>query len=171
MTSVQGQVTSVTQLLVKLVNVGVFPSSSFLPPSQPSFFRSTLPTIRGRFREDDDRYSKFWTDILNSLPSTVAQQTLFSSLCYSLAQLPSPLGVTAQDRGIVVQESLLLHAIFGPLQPESDAWNSVLGVILTRDWNEGHARIFVCWAAGAARGTTNSKGQYDRQIFVDECQS
>ncbi|OAX31462.1 hypothetical protein K503DRAFT_787811 [Rhizopogon vinicolor AM-OR11-026] len=30
--------------------------------------------------------------------------------------------------------------------------------MLTRDWNESHARIFVCWAAGAARSTTNSKG-------------
>lgn len=159
----------VTQLLVKLVNVGVFPSSLFLPPSQPSFFRSTLATIRGRFRQDDDqRYSKFWTDILNSLPFTVAQQTIFSSLCSSLSQVPSPLGVMAQDRGIVVQQSLLLRAMFGTLQPESDVWNSVLGVMLTRDWNESHARIFVCWAAGAIKDTTNSKGQYPPLILVDE---
>ncbi|KAG0705158.1 telomere length regulation protein-domain-containing protein, partial [Suillus ampliporus] len=154
----QDRITSITQLLTKLVNVGVFPSSSFLPPSQPSFFRSTLATIRARFIQDDDhRYSKFWTDILLSLPSTVAQQTIFASLCSSLAQLPSNLGVTAQDRGIVVQESLLLRAMFGTLQPGSDVWNAVLGVMLTRDWKESHARIFVCWAAGAKTGTMNSE--------------
>ena len=153
------KITSVTQLLVKLVNVGVFPSSSFLPPFQPSFFRSTLSVIRGRFRQgDDQRYSEFWTDILNSLPSTVAQQTIFASLCSSLTQSPSPLGVTAQDRGIVVQQSLLLRAMFGALQPESDIWNGVLGVMMTRDWNESHARVFVSWAAGATRSTMNFKG-------------
>jgi telomere length regulation protein len=161
-----GQITSITQLFVKLVNVGVFPSSSSLPPFQPSFFRSSLDTIRGRFKEDDDqRCSKFWTDILNSLPSTVAQQTIFSSLCHSLAQLPSPLGVTARDRGIVVQESILLRAMFGPLQPDSDVWNSVLGVMLTHNWNENHARIFISWAAGAIKGTMNSEGQYGHSIY------
>ncbi|KAG2077827.1 hypothetical protein BDR04DRAFT_999144 [Suillus decipiens] len=146
----QDGITSITQLLMKLVNVGVFPSSSFLPQSQPSFFRSTLATIRVKFKQDDDHsYSKFWTNILISLPSMVAQQTIFASLCSSLAQLPSNLGVTSQDRGIVVQESLLLHAIFGTLQPESDLWDGVLGVMLSRDWKESHARIFVSWAAGA----------------------
>ncbi|KAG1891495.1 telomere length regulation protein-domain-containing protein [Suillus subluteus] len=154
----QDRITSVTQLLMKLVNVGVFPSSSFLPQSQPSFFRSTLATIRVKFRQDDDHsYSKFWTNTLISLPSTVAQQTIFASLCSSLAQLPSNLGVTAQDRGIVVQESLLLHAMFGTLQPESDVWNEVLGVMLSRDWKESHARIFVSWAAGAKTGPMNSE--------------
>ncbi|KAG1754283.1 telomere length regulation protein-domain-containing protein [Suillus lakei] len=137
----QDRITSVTQLLMKLVNVGVFPSSPFLPPSQPSFFRSTLATIRARFRQDDDHsYSEFWTDALISLPSTVAQQTIFASLCSSLAQLPSNLGVTAQDRGIVVQESILLRAMFGTLQPESDVWNGVLGVMLSRDWKETGAK-------------------------------
>ncbi|KAG1877622.1 telomere length regulation protein-domain-containing protein [Suillus subalutaceus] len=154
----QDRITSVTQLLMKLVNVGVFPSSSFLPQSQPSFFRSTLATIRVKFRQDDDHsYSKFWTNTLISLPSTVAQQTIFASLCSSLAQLPSNLGVTAQDRGVVVQESLLLHAMFGTLQPKSDVWNEVLGVMLSRDWKESHARIFVSWAAGAKTGPMNSE--------------
>ncbi|KAG1826797.1 telomere length regulation protein-domain-containing protein [Suillus subaureus] len=140
----QDRITSVAQLLMKLVNVGVFPSLSFLPQSQPSFFRSTLATIRVRFKQDDDHnYSKFWTNTLISLPSTVAQQTIFASLCSSLTQLPSNLGVTARDRGIVVQESLLLRAMFGTLRPESDA------PILSRDWKESHARIFVSWAAGA----------------------
>ncbi|KAG1756297.1 telomere length regulation protein-domain-containing protein [Suillus paluster] len=154
----QDMITSATQLLMKLVNVGVFPSSSFLPPSQPSFFRSTLATIRARFRQDDDhRYSKFWTDILLSLPSTVAQQTIFTSLCSSLVHLPSNLGMTAQERGIVVQESMLLRAMFGMLQPESDAWNAVLSVMLTRDWKESHARIFVSCVAGAKTGPMNSE--------------
>jgi len=66
--------------------------------------------------------------------------------------------VTAQDRGIVVQQSLLLRAMFGALQPESDIWNGVLGVMMTRDWNESHARVFVSWAAGATRSTMNFKG-------------
>ncbi|KAG2364498.1 telomere length regulation protein-domain-containing protein, partial [Suillus spraguei] len=154
----QDGITSITQLLMKLVNVGVFPSSSFVPQSQPSFFRSTLATIRVKFRQDDDHsYSNFWTNILISLPSTVAQQAIFASLCSSLAQLPSNLGVMSQDRGIVVQESLLLHAIFGTLQPESDVWDGVLGVMLSRNWKESHARIFVSWAAGAKTGPMNSE--------------
>jgi hypothetical protein len=61
--------------------------------------------------------------------------------------------------------------MFGTLQPESDAWNSVLGVMLTRDWNESHARIFVSWASGVTGDTTNSKGQYTDYIFGDEFQS
>jgi telomere length regulation protein len=144
---------------MKLVNVGVFPCSSFLPQSQPSFFRSTLATIRVKFRQDDDHiYSKFWENTLISLPSTVAQQTIFASLCSSLAQLPSNLGVTAQDRGIVVRESSLLNAMFGTIHPESDVWNGVLGVMLSRDWKESHARIFVSWAAGAKKtGPMNSE--------------
>lgn len=161
---------SVTQLLIKLVNVGVFPSSSFLPLSQSSFFRSTLVTIRTKFKQDNDHsYSKFWTNVLINLPSTVAQQTIFASLCSSLAQLPNNLSVTAQDRGIVVQESFLLRAMFGTLQPESDVWNGVLGVVLSRDWKESHARIFVSWAAGAKTGPINSQGQCFDQILVDTC--
>lgn len=154
----QDRTTSVAQLLLKLVNVGVFPSSSFLSPSQPSFFRSTLATIRAKFRQDIGHdYSKFWTNTLISLSSTVAQQTIFASLCCSLTQLPSNLSATAQDRGIVVQESLLLRSMFGALKPESDVWNGVLGVMLSRDWKENHARIFVSWAAGAKTGPVNSE--------------
>lgn len=157
---------------MKLVNVGVFPSSSFLSPSQPSFFRSTLVTIRAKFRQDNGHsYSKFWTNTLISLPSMVAQQTIFASLCCSLAQLPSNLSVTVKDRGIVVQESLLLRAMFGALQPESDVWNGVLGVMLSRDWKESHARIFVSWAAGAKTDLMNSEGRCSNQILVDARQS
>lgn len=154
------------------MNVGVFPSSSFLSPSQPSFFRSTLATIRAKFRQDIGHdYSKFWTNTLISLSSTVAQQTIFASLCCSLTQLPSNLSATAQDRGIVVQESLLLRSMFGALQPESDVWNGVLGVMLSRDWKENHARIFVSWAAGAKTGPVNSEGRYSNQILGNARQS
>jgi telomere length regulation protein len=101
----------------------------------------------------------------------VAQQTIFASLCCSLAQLPSNLSVTVKDRGIVVQESLLLRAMFGALQPESDVWNGVLGVMLSRDWKESHARIFVSWAAGAKTDLMNSEGRCSNQILVDARQS
>jgi hypothetical protein len=38
------------------------------------------------------------------------------------------------------------------LRLKSDVWNGVLGVMLSRDWKESYARIFVSWAAGAKTG-------------------
>jgi telomere length regulation protein len=77
------------------------------------------------------------------------------------------MSVAVKDRGIVVQESLLLRSMFGALQPESDVWNGVLGVMLSRDWKESHARIFVSWAAGAKTGPVNSEGRYSNQILME----
>ncbi|KAH7930867.1 hypothetical protein BV22DRAFT_1124623 [Leucogyrophana mollusca] len=146
----EGPPSSLTSLLTKLANHGVFPSSFPLPPSQPSFYRVTLPVIRERLEEDrSKRYSTLWSSVVGSLPSIIIQQTILTSLFSSLAQPPSSvMDASAQGRGSIAREAALLLGILGPLRPDTEIWDSALAVMATRDWNEAHARIFVCWASG-----------------------
>ncbi|KAL4074486.1 telomere length regulation protein-domain-containing protein [Scleroderma yunnanense] len=139
-----------TQLFAKLVNVGVFPSSTYLSPSQPSFFRSVLPLIRRRLREADggaEHYMRLWNCIVSSLSSVFTQQAIVGSLFASLTTLESPLGTSALDRGIITKEAYLLRAVLGDVSPDVDSWQAITTVILTRTWGQNHARLFVCWMA------------------------
>ncbi|KIM65191.1 hypothetical protein SCLCIDRAFT_14911 [Scleroderma citrinum Foug A] len=141
-----------TQLFAKLVNVGVFPSSTYLSPSQPSFFRTALPLIRRRLREVDanaEHYTRLWDCIVSSLPSMFTQQAIVGSFFASLTTLESPLGTSTPDRGIISREAHLSRAVFGEASPDVDNWQAVTTVMLTRTWSQNHARLFVCWMAAS----------------------
>ena len=146
----QDDTSLLTQLFAKLVNVGVFPSSTPLSPTQPSFFRTALPLIRQRLREvGKENYVALWNRIVSSLPSMFTQQTIIASLFASLIALESPLGTSAFDRGIVSREAYLLRAVVGEASPDADGWQVTTTVILTRTWSQNHARVFVCWMAAS----------------------
>ncbi|KAI0060825.1 hypothetical protein BV25DRAFT_1806725 [Artomyces pyxidatus] len=148
---------SLTFLLTKLVNVGAFPASPPSAPAQPSFFHSTLPTIRSRLANqttvDASSYSAIWSDILNSFPSSFTLQSIVTSLFGHLA-VPDPvLETSSKARGLVKREAELVRHILGSaigLNP--DQWEIANAIMLGREWSEGHSRIFVCWAAGAQKG-------------------
>ncbi|KAH7886252.1 telomere length regulation protein-domain-containing protein [Phlebopus sp. FC_14] len=146
--AVADDVSLLTHVLSKLVNVGAFPASRHLPLSQPFFFRYMLPSIRNRLRRNDaQQYQKLWTRTISSLPSVHTQQTVIASLLTALVLPESPLGTSAHDRGIVHREATLLRDVIGDLDPDDDVWDSVVAVVLTRTWSQNHARVFVCWMA------------------------
>lgn len=148
----QDDISLLTQLFAKLVNVGVFPSSTYLSPSQPSFFRTALPLIRRRLREVDanaEHYTRLWDCIVSSLPSMFTQQAIVGSFFASLTTLESPLGTSTPDRGVISREAHLSRAVFGEASPDVDSWQAVTTVMLTRTWSQNHARLFVCWMAAS----------------------
>ncbi|KAF8845019.1 hypothetical protein BDN67DRAFT_942632 [Paxillus ammoniavirescens] len=146
--SVPDDVSLITQLLSKLVNVGAFPGSPYLSPSQPSFCRSTLQSIRHGLKEDDTKsYQKLWNRIISSLPSMLTQQAILVSLFSSLGSLELPLSTSARERGIIRREAIFLRDLVGDISPHDDPWDSLLAVILARSWSENHSRVFVCWLA------------------------
>ncbi|GBE82448.1 telomeric DNA binding protein [Sparassis crispa] len=151
--SSRDRISSVTYLLTKLVNIGVF--SLFKPssPSQPSFFSATLPAIRACFAGPDHAsYSSSWSKVLLSLSSTVVLQSVIASLCSSLADIPRALDPDARSRALVKREAQLLRNVLGNLRKDQgEIVDSVSAVVLGREWSEGHARIFACWAAGAEK--------------------
>ncbi|KAJ7098107.1 telomere length regulation protein-domain-containing protein, partial [Mycena belliarum] len=144
------EVTSMTFLLTKLVNLGTFPSNQPTSRSQPSFFRVTLPRIRAQLvQENSASYSAAWAKILRGLSSSFTLQSIVASLFGSLLA-ESGIDSSLYHRAAVKRESFLLSGFLGPAVSSNDTeiWESVSAVILGREWNEGHARIFVCWVCG-----------------------
>ncbi|CAK5279612.1 unnamed protein product, partial [Mycena citricolor] len=138
-----------TFLLAKLINLGCFPSSPPSSRSQPSFFQATLPLIRERLAVENLRYSGAWRKIFRGFASTLALQSVFVSL---LSALPADgrLDGSPQVRSSIKREGLFLNSFLGSLDVEEDwqLWEALSAVVLTREWNEAHARIFVCWISG-----------------------
>lgn len=146
----------VAQLFSKLVHVGAFPSSVHPSPSQSSFFRCALPSLRRRLQErESNSYWKLWNRTIASLPSVLTQQAILASLFSSLACLESALSASAHDRGVIHREATLLCHLVGNVGPDDDLWDSLISVILARTWGENHARVFVCWLAS---GSHSSQG-------------
>ncbi|KAJ7109184.1 telomere length regulation protein-domain-containing protein [Mycena epipterygia] len=143
------EVASMTYLLTKLVNVGTFPAAQPSSRSQPSFFHATLPQIRTRLtQENSASYSAAWSRILRGFSSSFTLQSIVTSL---FGTLPVECGIDSSphQRAMVKRESLLLLRILGPVvSDDTELWESISAVILTREWNESHARIFVCWVSG-----------------------
>ncbi|KAI0637229.1 telomeric DNA binding protein [Trametes polyzona] len=157
----QDQVSSIAFLLGKLINVGAFPSSIPASPAQPSFFQATLPTIRLRLAEDGDRgdYSRFWKRLLASLPSAGNLRSILTSLFVHLAPVPSGLDGSSRTRGLVAREASLVHDLLGPFTKDnSELVDCFTAVALIRNWDEGRARIFACWAAGAQKDSRDREG-------------
>ncbi|KAI6039020.1 telomere length regulation protein-domain-containing protein [Pisolithus marmoratus] len=140
-----------TQLFTKFVGVGMFPSSAHQSPSQPSFFRSTLPLIRRRLSENDSSsqaYKTLWSTLLSSLPSLLTQQAVVGAL---FASMESMLGADACNEGAISRGALLLQGVLGEASSDADLWQVITAVILTRTWSQNHARMFVCWISRNTR--------------------
>ncbi|EMD38650.1 hypothetical protein CERSUDRAFT_153646 [Gelatoporia subvermispora B] len=152
-------ISSIAYLLTKLVNIGAFPSTRTVSPSQPSFFSATLPTIKERLISPEvDRYSSFWTEVLSGLASTLALQSILASLFSALADVSLALDPSTGTRALVKREALLLRGILGRLRKDrGELVDSFTAIALGRDWSEGHARIFSCWAAGAEDGQSDTE--------------
>ncbi|KAF8212436.1 telomere length regulation protein-domain-containing protein [Mycena galopus ATCC 62051] len=144
------EVASVIYLLTKLVNLGTFPPAQPSSRSQPSFFQATLPRIRSRLTEENSAaYCAAWWRILRGFPSSFILQTILTSLFGSLSA-GSDIDDSPHQRALVKRESLVLLGLLGPVvSDDAELWESISAVILTRDWNEGLARIFVCWVSGS----------------------
>jgi telomere length regulation protein len=152
--------TSLTYFLTKLVNVGVFAPTSSTSPSQPSFWKSTLPIIRRRLRfEDHTLYSLFFSDVIQSIPSALTQQAILGSLLSSLDRLPTRLDPSPYHRALAKREAGVLRNIVGPLNSQSqELWENVSTVILGRQWDVGRGRVFVCWTAGVESNAVDTEG-------------
>lgn len=150
-TFVPDDISLLTHLFTKLVGVGMFPSSAHLSPSQPSFFRSTLPVIRQRLRENGSgsrAYKSIWSTLMSSLPSLLTQRAVVGSLFASLDSMPAP---DACSRSAVSREALLLQGVLGEASSDTNLWQVITAVILTRTWGQNYARLFVCWISRNTR--------------------
>lgn len=145
---------SVSYLLAKLVNVGVFPASPPISRSQPSFFQTTLPTIRARLEaESSGNYSNCWSSLLLGLPTNFTLRSVLISLLASLPAIERALGIGPQWGALVKREACLLNKIIGYLTPQKDElWETTSAIILGKSWDVGHARIFACWVSGGSLG-------------------
>ncbi|KDQ33574.1 hypothetical protein PLEOSDRAFT_48191 [Pleurotus ostreatus PC15] len=143
-------VSSVAYLLGKLVNVGVFPPTRPTSRSQPSFFLSTLSSIRGNLRAlNGAQYASLWHEILDQLPSISTTQSILTSLFSSLSiGFDSDPGVGPNAR-VKAEASLLLDVVGHLGEARGELWDSITSITLSRGWTEWHARILVCWVAGA----------------------
>ncbi|TFK90973.1 telomeric DNA binding protein [Polyporus arcularius HHB13444] len=156
----QDRISSIAYLLAKLVSVGIFPPSIPTSPAQPSFFQSALAAIRAHLGiSDGDKYSAFWIDLLASLPSSLTLRSILTSLFSSLAPPRDGLNETPSARALVKREAILLRHLLGPLSKSNgELSESFSAVALGRNWDEAHARIFACWAAGAQQGSRTREG-------------
>ncbi|KAF8232355.1 telomeric DNA binding protein [Tricholoma matsutake] len=164
----QDAVHSLSYFLAKLVNVGVFPATPPTSRSQPSFFQTTLPTIRAKLQaEDFNDYSNFWSSVLLGLPTNFTLRSVLISLFASLSAIERAVDSAPPQRVLVKREAYLLSKIVGYLTPQKEElWESAIAIISGRNWDVGRARIFVCWVSGGSQG-----GPVDEQVigaFLDK---
>ena len=153
-----------TYLFTKLANVGAFPASKPTSPSQPSFFFSTMPTVKIRLSQGGSTtasYSSFWGALLGSLPSSFTLQNILASLFAHISVPDLPLDVSPSSRRLVKREAGLLLGIVGRLREDKPyIRDNTSAVLLARDWGEGYARVFACWVAGARTGVRDIEGEH-----------
>ncbi|KAI8998869.1 telomere length regulation protein-domain-containing protein [Trametes punicea] len=156
----QERASSIAYLLAKLVNVGIFPASPPALPAQPSFFQATLPLIRNRMQHDDSEgYSAIWAKLLSLVPSSLTLRSILTSLFSHLTPIPSGLDGSLRTRAVIKREASLVRSLVGALKSDnSELVECFSAVALGRTWEEGHARIFACWAAGGHKGERTREG-------------
>jgi telomere length regulation protein len=106
-------------------------------------------------------YSATWSRLLRGFSSSFTLQSILTSLFGSLSA-DSCTDSSQHQRAMVKRESLVLLGLLGPaVSNDTELWESISAVILTREWNEGHARIFVGWVSGPQ---TNLQGVFETSI-------
>ncbi|KAF9533360.1 telomere length regulation protein-domain-containing protein [Crepidotus variabilis] len=162
-------------LFQKLVNIGLFPPDPPISRSQLSFFLATLPRIRQRLASSSSAYSSLWREILTNLPA-LALQSILTSLFGSLQVTNSstdPLTADSKTRALIKREATLLDNLVGKLIPEqekekTELWDIATSLMLSKNWNETYARIFVCWVSGGVVGTlVNLPGNVALEAFLE----
>ena len=84
-----------------------------------------------------------------------------TSLFAHLSVPDTPLDISPLSRGLVKREACLLLGIVGSLgEDKRHILDNASAVILTRNWSEGHARVYACWAAGATTGVVDVHGEH-----------
>ncbi|CCM02859.1 uncharacterized protein FIBRA_04971 [Fibroporia radiculosa] len=152
-------VSSIVYLLTKLVNIGLFTHSRLASLSQPAFFEVTLPVVRTRLSYPDESYAEFWQQIILSLPSYQTRHSIILSLLSSLAEISPSLDTSTSARSLVKREAQLLKGLLGRLDTDNgEVLDAFSAIALGREWSEGRARIFACWAAGAESSTADIEG-------------
>lgn len=148
-------VPSITYLLTKLVNVGIFPPSLPIARSQPSFFHICLPSIRRRLKSDNSKpYSDYWSAVILAIPSSHTLQSILTSIFASLLVIESSTDTAPTSRACVKQEASLLDGLIGLItQDKPELWEIATSLLTSRDWPESHARIFICWISGGSQNT------------------
>ena len=152
---------SITYLLTKLVNIGIFPPSLPIARSQPSFFHISLPSIRRRLKSDNSKpYSDYWSAVILAIPSSHTLQSILTSTFASLLVIESSTDTAPTSRACVKQEASLLNGLIGLItQDKPELWEIGTSLLTSRDWPESHARIFVCWLSGGSQNSrVNLKG-------------
>ena len=90
-----------------------------------------------------------WPELFAEFSSLFTLKTILTSLFASLAPVPC-LEASPIHRNQVKSEALLLTRLVGNLmQDRQEIWDASLSVMISRDWNEGYGRIFVCWLANS----------------------
>ncbi|KAF8964663.1 telomere length regulation protein-domain-containing protein [Flammula alnicola] len=165
---------SLAYLLGKLVNIGLFPPSPPVARSQPSFFQATLPSIRSRLHSSSaatttNGYSAFWSSLFLAIPSSLALQSILTSLFATLSTIEPPTDDSPSKRARVRQEAALLDALVGKITPEKqELWEIGTSLMMSRDWHESYARVFVCWLSGGSRsGQVDLKGIVVLDAFLE----
>ena len=121
-------------------------------------FRS-LPTIRRRLSHQKDAYAAYWQKTLSSFPSSLTLHSILTALFSSLPDIPDRLDIRPATRALVKRDAVLLRDLVGrPTKDNAEILGAVCAIVLGREWNEGHARIFACWFSGAQKGRADSEG-------------
>jgi len=70
------------------------------------------------------------------------------------------MATSKETRALVKSEAQLLTSLLGSLnENEEQLWEMTTSLIMSRDWEESYARIFVCWVAGSIESQQiNTKG-------------
>lgn len=143
--------------MTKLVNIGIFPPTKQMLSTQASFFQATLTTIRNRIR-DQPSYEAAWAEVIDGLASTLVLQAIMSSLFAHLTST-GDFDSTPHSRASITREASLIRGLLGrPSKDKRELWDGVSAIVIGRDWDVWHARIFVCWVAGAKKGKIDLKG-------------
>lgn len=66
------------------------------------------------------------------------------------------------------REAELLQSLLGSIEKDNgELLDCLSAVALGRGWEEWHARIFACWAAGASKGSRNREGNVYSNLSFD----
>lgn len=88
-------------------------------------------------------------------------RSILTSLLTHLTPIPIVLDNSVRSRRLITREALLVKRLVGLLHKDNpELVDCFSAVAFGRNWDEGHARIFACWAAGAQKDSRDRKGAF-----------
>ncbi|KAH7106082.1 telomere length regulation protein-domain-containing protein [Auriculariales sp. MPI-PUGE-AT-0066] len=126
--------TACSVLLIKFINIGLFPPTSPLLPSEVSFFGVTLS--RSRNAQSHSR----WSHLIGSLP-VLALRKLVTSLVAHIPTISDPLNPSRASSWSVKQAAQILLQFISQPTGHDDILDMLIRVAVEGGWTEGHARI------------------------------